>query len=217
MRLALFDLDGTLTREDTYRQYVVRLLLEHPARWPRALGMPVLLAAYVFRILDRGGVKGAILRLLFGGMSRTTIAEFNARFAASVVQKGMFAEALAAFRGHLAAGDHVVVLSASPDLYVTDIGRLLGAHETICTEVRWNGDRLDGRLAGPNRRDHEKARVLATLRAAHPGLPVIAYGNSAPDLMHMALCEEAVFVNPDGKLAAVMPTRWPNMRPVRWR
>ncbi len=217
MRLAVFDLDGTLTREDTYREYVIKLLLEHPARWPRALGMPVLLAAYVLKFLDRGGVKGAILRLLFGGMSRATIAEFNTRFAASVVQTGMFAEALSAFRGHLAAGDYVVVLSASPDLYVTDIGRLLGAHETISTAVRWNGDLLDGRLAGPNRRDHEKARVLATLRAAHPGLPVIAYGNSAPDLVHMALCEESVFVNAGGKLAAIMPARWPNMRPVRWR
>jgi phosphatidylglycerophosphatase C len=217
LRLAVFDLDGTLTREDTYRQYVIRLLLEHPARWPRVVGLPLLLLGYVFGILDRGSVKGAILRLLFSGMSRATIAEFNARFAASVVQNGMFAEALAAFRGHLAAGDHVVVLSASPDLYVTDIGRLLGAHETISTAIRWHGDLLDGRLAGPNRRDHEKARVLATLRAAHPGLPVIAYGNSAPDLVHMALCEESVFVNAGGKLAAIMSTRWPNMRPVRWR
>ena len=28
-----------------------------------------------------------------------------------------------------------------------------------------------------------------------PGLPVIAYGNSTPDLDHMRRCEEAVFVN----------------------
>ncbi len=86
----------------------------------------------------------------------------------------MFAEAVNEFRKHLAAGDHVVVLSASPDLFVPEIARALGANEVICTQIRWTGELLDGRLAGPNRRDHEKARVLEELRARMPGLPVIA-------------------------------------------
>ena len=31
------------------------------------------------------------------------------------------------------------------------IGRELGFNETICTEVRWDGDHLDGTLTTPNR------------------------------------------------------------------
>jgi phosphoserine phosphatase len=84
-----------------------------------------------------------------------------------------------------------------------------------CTEVRWQGDRLDGRLAGPNRRDEEKARVLAALRAANPGLSVIAYGNSPADLIHMRRCEQAVYVNASPQLAAELSGE--GFRCVNWR
>ncbi len=117
----------------------------------------------------------------------------------------MFPEALAALRGHLAAGDHVVLLSASPDLYVHEIGRQLGVHRSICTEVRWEGDRLGRPSRRPQSARQGEARVLTTLRAANPGMPVIAYGNSCPDLDHMRLCEEGVYVNAGSSL----PRGWP--------
>jgi phosphatidylglycerophosphatase C len=217
VRLALFDLDGTLTRGDTYRWFVWQLLADHPSRWARALLLPLPLIAFALGRLDRGGLKGAILRTLFVGMSRQQIAACAHSFAERVVPGRLFPEGLNALRSHLSAGDHVVVLSASPDLYVPEIGRLLGAHETLCTRIRWDGDRLDGRLAGPNHRDHEKTRVLTTLRAAHHGLPVIAYGNSEPDLDHMRHCEEAVFVNAGKALKERLGTELPTLRFVQWQ
>ncbi len=213
-RLALFDMDGTLTRSDTFFPFVLGLLLRHPSRWPRAALLPFPALGYLLRRLDRGALKGAILHCLFAGMPRAVISERARRYATAVVPARMFPEALAAFRAHLAAGDHVVVLSASPDIFVPEIAQAIGAREVICSEVRWRGDLLDGRLAGPNRRDHEKARVLAQLRARLPGLPVIAYGNSAADLIHMFECEQAVFVNPGAALAGKLKAR--GLRVVRW-
>jgi phosphatidylglycerophosphatase C len=183
---------------------------------PGAL-LPFPVIAFALGRLDRGGLKGAILKTLFGGMIRGQMAAAAHRFAAGVVPGRLFPEALDALRTHLAAGDHVVVLSASPDVYVPEIGRLLGAHETICTPIRWNGERLDGRLAGPNHRDREKTRVLAALRAAHPGLSVIAYGNSEPDLDHMCRCEEAVYVNAGKALETRLRAEIPAMRFVQWQ
>lgn len=217
MRLALFDLDGTLTRGDTYQWFVWQLLAAHPARWPRALLLPFPLVAFLLGRLDRGGLKGAILRTLFAGMERERITAAARRFAAGVVPARLFGEAFKSLQAHLGAGDHVVVLSASPDLYVPEIGRLLGAHETLCTPIRWDRERLDGRLAGPNHRDHEKTRVLAQLRAQHPGLSVIAYGNSAADLDHLRHCEEAVFVNAPKALERRLASEFPAMRFVHWR
>jgi phosphatidylglycerophosphatase C len=214
-RLAIFDLDGTLTRQDTFFPFVLGLLLRHPARWPRVALLLIPALGYLFRRLDRGGLKGAILHCLFSGMSRDAVSTRAKQYAADVVPARMFAEAVSAFRAHLASGDHVVLLSASPDLYVPEIGHLLGAHEVICSEVRWSEDRLDGRLSGPNRRDHEKARVLASLRVRMPGLPAIAYGNSKVDLIHMSLCEQAVYVNPEPSLAAQLAQR--GLRCVDWR
>lgn len=214
-RLALFDLDGTITRRDSFQGFVLGLLARHPARLLRLPLLLVPLAGFLLRLIDRGALKGAVLHLLFRGLPRAALAQWAALYAAGTVRARLFPDAVAAVRAHLAAGDHVVLLSASPDLYVPEIGRLLGIGEVHCTEVRWKADRLDGRLAGPNRRDVEKLRVLEGLRAAHPGLPVIAYGNSPADLIHMQQCEEAVYVNPQARLHTVLGMR--GIRAVHWR
>ena len=97
--------------------------------------------------------------------------------------------------GHARAGDHLVLLSASTDLYVPAIAQALGFQEVICTGVRWSGERLRGTLTTPNRRGEEKARCVAALRARHPGIEAVAYGNAASDLEHLMLVERAVLIN----------------------
>jgi phosphatidylglycerophosphatase C len=214
-RLAVFDLDGTLTRADTFGPFVLGLLARHPLR---AWRLPLLLipvVAYLLRLTGRGGLKGSVIHLLFGGMARARVDAWADEYSALVVPRRMFADAVHALRAHLSDGDHVVVLSASPDLYVPRIGAALGAHESICSEVRWNGDRLDGRLAGENRRGQEKLRVLRQLREAHPGLPVTAYGNSDPDLPHLLQADQAVYVNPAATLEQKLSAR--GLRCVQWQ
>jgi hypothetical protein len=108
--------------------------------------------------------------------------------------------ALAAVEAHRAAGGHLILLSASPDLYVPRIGQLLGFERTLCTEVQWRHvaaeeDRLDGALRTPNRRGEEKSRCLAWLRTEYPNLPVVAYGNSQSDIPHLREADRAVLVN----------------------
>jgi phosphoserine phosphatase len=105
-------------------------------------------------------------------------------------------------------------MSASPDLYVPLIAQVLGASECICTAVRWDGNRLDGRLAGRNCRGEEKARMLERLRQQHPGLSVIGYGNSGADLAHLMHCDEAVYVNAQSRIRGRLEQL--GMRCVQW-
>jgi phosphatidylglycerophosphatase C len=183
-------------------------------RWLRVPLLLGPLVGYALRVLDRGALKGAVLRSLFVGLHRHEVQRWAERYATLVVPDRMFAQALAAFRAHLAAGDHVVLLSASPDVFVPAIGAQLSAHEVICTAIRWHNDRLDGRLAGPNRRDHEKARVLSELRRQFPGRAVTAYGNSGADLPHMLKCEAAVYVNASPALAKLLTAQ--GLQCVQW-
>jgi phosphatidylglycerophosphatase C len=206
-RLALFDLDGTLSRADTFGPFVLGLLRRQPARLLRLPLLILPITGFALRLTDRGGLKGAILHLLFAGLAREVVEQWAAEYAAMVVPQRLFPEAVGALRNHVARQDHVVLLSASPDLYVPRIGAALGVSETICTAVRWNGQRLDGRLAGPNRRDQEKLRVLEELKLRHPGLSVIAYGNSGADLPHLFRSDEAVYVNAAPRLARQLAQR----------
>jgi phosphatidylglycerophosphatase C len=197
-RLAVFDLDGTLTRRDSFVEFVWAAL----ARWPgRSWRVPLLLGpllGFALRRLDRGALKGAILHRLFAGISRSEMERLTATFARGVVARSLHSEALGVIARHRAAGDRLVLMSASPDLYVPRIADELGFDEASCSAVRWDGDELDGRLSGPNCRGAEKTRRLRELRAAHAGWPAIAYGNSESDVEHMRLCERSVYVNARG-------------------
>jgi phosphatidylglycerophosphatase C len=213
-RLAVFDLDGTLTRSDTFSQFVVAALRRWPTRvWRLPLALAPLLR-YALARSDRGELKGELLHCLLGGLHRNQVAALAADFATRVVTRGVHAEAPEVLRAHRVAGDVLVLMSASPDLYVATIAALLGFDACRCTAVRWDGEFLDGRLAGPNCRGLEKSKQLGELRRLYPGRAVIAYGNSTPDLDHMRSCENAVYVNATGHERRALEAE--GMAVVRW-
>ena len=193
--LALFDLDGTITRHDTLAPYLGGYLRSHPARLahvPAALGA---LLRFAFLESDRGALKSAWIQAVLGGATRSEVEAWTARFVPRLITAGLHADARTAIAAHRDAGDHLVLLSASPNLYVPAIGRALGFAETLCTGVEWLGDQLSGRLTTANRRGAEKVRCLEALRREHPQLPIVAYGNSASDLAHLVLADRGVLVN----------------------
>jgi phosphatidylglycerophosphatase C len=194
--VALFDLDGTLTWRDTLVQFLAAFLHRHPWRVFRLWRVPLAVASFALGDRDRGRLKSRVIRAVMGGASRSSIEACADSFVASLRPRRRFRPAaLAVLEAHREAGDRLVLLSASPDLYVPRIGRLLGLERSVCTEVRWRGDRLDGALVSANRRGEEKLRCLEELRKQYPGLPVIAYGNSASDLDHMRHADRALLVN----------------------
>ncbi|MFI4869960.1 MAG: HAD-IB family hydrolase [Steroidobacterales bacterium] len=199
--LAVFDLDGTITRRDTLAPFLWGFLWRRPWRLPRLL--LVLPAAARFLIdRDRGAIKGAVIHAALGGARRASIERWAERFVAGLLQRALYAEALGAIATHRARGDRLLLMSASTDLYVPRIARALGFDETICSEVRWRADgRLDGRLATANCRGEEKRRCLAAVIARDAPGRVCAYGDSRADLIHMQLVQEAYLVNVSARLA----------------
>ena len=149
---------------------------------------------------DRGRIKGALISGLLGGLDRAAIAALTARFVAALAPPMLLPSALAAIARHRAAGDRLVLLSASTDLYVPPLGARLGFDEVHCTRVAWDGDRLLGTLAGPNLRGVEKQRVILELKFRHPGSTLAAYANSRSDFDHLRCVEQPTLVN--GSLAA---------------
>jgi HAD superfamily hydrolase (TIGR01490 family) len=213
MRLAIFDLDGTITRHDTLWPFVTGYLAARPLSFFKLVAVLPALLRFAFDH-DRGHLKEALMRAALRGAARADIAAWADRFAAETVKTRVHAEARAAIEQHLAAGDRLVLMSASVDLYVPKIGERLRFHETICTGVRWNGDVLDGALTTANRRDEEKARCLRELAARYPNAAITAYGNSTSDLPHLKLAQDGVYVNAAPRAQAIIEKL--GIRCVRW-
>ena len=199
-QLVFFDLDETITRHDTLLAHAMGLMLRRRP-WRLLLLVTVIppLIQFLAGRTDEGRVKQAFIQATLGGTKRSTLDAWTARFVPKVIAKGTFANALRQIDAHRRRGDYLILMSASTDLYVPAIAQALGFNETICTGVRWNGDRLDGTLTTPNRKGPEKAVCFMQARAQHPGLTTIAYGNSSTDLPHLQLANQGVLVNGSAK------------------
>jgi len=198
--IAVFDLDGTLTRHDTFVPYLLGWAGRHPARLPGLAAVPLYLIGYLLDGRDRGRLKARLLRRFMGGALRAEVDAWTRDFVAATLRTRLCARARACIDAHRSRGDRLVLLSASVDLYVPAIGTALGFDEVICTGVTWQGDRLAGELATANRRGAEKARVVTDLRQRHPAARFSAYGNADSDFPHLELVDRPCLVNASASL-----------------
>jgi HAD superfamily hydrolase (TIGR01490 family) len=192
--IAVFDLDGTVTRRDTLLPYLRGWLSRHPRRgWRRA----TLAALWRFATgdRDRGRLKSELITRFMSGATQAEVAEWSCEFVDGLDGDSLQPGALEAIERHRRAGDRLVLLSASVDLYVPQVGTRFGFDETICTGIAWRDGRLDGALTTPNRRAGEKLRCIEALRTRFPGAAIAAYGNSGSDLLHLRAVERPTLVN----------------------
>jgi phosphatidylglycerophosphatase C len=200
MRLVVFDLDGTITYRDTLLPYVSGYLARaRRSRLRMARVLPAL-AAFAIGAADHGAVKSAFIRGTLGGATREQLAAWTDEFVPWVLQHGCSPGALGAISAHRDAGDHLVLMSASTDLYVPQIAQALGFDKVICTGVVFeDSGALNGALSTVNRRGDEKVRCFQALRRQHPDLKTVAYGNTGSDLAHLALADLPRLVNASGR------------------
>jgi phosphatidylglycerophosphatase C len=195
-RVAVFDLDGTLSWRDTLLPYLRGYLRRNPARALGLAKMPWALASFAADGRDRGLLKQRLIQAVMHGETRARIDAWTLQYVADLPGRRAFrAAALARLEEHRRTGDVLVLLSASPDLYVPSIGRSLGFSATLCTELKWQGATLDGQLVTANRRGEEKRRCIENLREQYPGAEFSAYGNSSADIPHLLDVEHGWLVN----------------------
>jgi phosphatidylglycerophosphatase C len=215
MALVVFDLDGTITRHDTLLPYLIGFVRRNPSRWPHILLWVPALLRFATGLSDRGALKAALMRAALGACTRAKLDAWTDHYVSALLANGVFAAALDVIARHQSKRDFLVLMSASPDLYVPEIARRLGFAEVICTGVRWQGERFDGALTTPNRRGTEKAICFAALRQRYPDMTTTAYANSASDIDHLQLADEAWLVNPSRGLAQIAERK--HFHVVVWR
>jgi phosphatidylglycerophosphatase C len=192
--LAAFDLDGTLTHRDTLLPFLRQAVGR--GRTYRALlasSLPLARAA-AFGGTHRDTAKAAVLRGVLAGAPLDGLTEAAEAFADHVVTHRVRPEVRAQVDWHRRKGHELVLVSASPELYVTPIGRRLGFDTVLATRLEVDADgRLTGRLLGANCRGPEKVMRLREWRGEGVSIDY-AYGDSAGDREMLDLAVTAVRV-----------------------
>lgn len=201
--LAVFDLDGTLVRGDSFLPFVVGYARSRRRVRP-LLTLPVWVGLYAAKLLPDRRAKQRVLVSFFRGEPRAAVAGYAAGFCERWVRPRLHAPVFEKLNWHLSAGHRVVLLSASPDVYVEAVGRALGIDEVICTRVRGTPECWDGILDGPNCKGEQKlVRLRGHLAADRWAGESYAYGDSESDLPVLRWATHGFLVGRRGEMNRV--------------
>jgi phosphatidylglycerophosphatase C len=182
--VAAFDFDGTLTDGGSVLEFLMCLRGRRAA-----LGAAVAVAPRLAHGALVGGAtadeaKQRLFVRTLAGLPLTRVQEVSERFARHHLGRHLRREVQQRFDWHRRRGDRVVIVSASPEVYVRVAGELLGADGVVATRLAVDQDALTGHYQGANCRGEEKLRRLREWigdSEPDPGR-LWAYGNSRGDL-----------------------------------
>ena len=153
-RITIFDLDGTLTHDDTFLSFschalgTLRVMIGILKTFPHLL-------LWKMGYISGSQAKQKLYSVLYKGLLKDEIfnksKDFRPKFRIKVLE---------ALNKHKQTEDSVYIISASLDLWVKQIANDLGV-KYICTEVSIDNEgRLNGLFSSPNCHGEEKVRRL---------------------------------------------------------
>ncbi len=162
------------------------------------------------------------LKVLCTGWPVEQVNQIVAETLDELISPLVYAEAVALFDEHQAAGREVVIVSSSGEEVVAPIGRMLGVDRVVATRMTVEDGRYTGEIAFYAYAEG-KADAMRAL-AAQNGWDLAdcyAYSDSITDLPMLAAVGHPTAVNPDRALRkAAEQNGWPMStfrRPVRMR
>ncbi len=209
MRLALFDLDHTLIPLDSdhaWGEFTVELGWRDAQAFAQA--NDGFYADYQAGTLD----IDEYVRFATGALRERGQAEAlraHERFMQQVIRPAMTERAAALVRDHQAAGDQVVIVTATNEFVTRPIARAFGVDELIAIELQADerGEPTGAIRGVPSFREGKVARVEQWLAARGLDWSGVRhstfYSDSMNDLPLLEKVHEPVATNPDARLRAL--------------
>ena len=200
-RVTVFDFDGTIIYGDSIVDMLRKGLKQGKVS-------PFLfIKAVIAGALYHAGLYDAIAskRCAHSFLARMDAQErerFLRNFAQSLVNRAR-PEAIKQLQAHKAAGEHVILCSASGDCYMQYVAPLLHVDALLCTPCDESGI-----PCGNNCRGKEKVHRVQEYLQEHglEGAVLVAgYGDTAGDAPILSQCKTPVLVRPRKKLKKLMP------------
>jgi len=212
MSLAIFDLDNTLLAGDSDHAWG-EFLVEHgfvDGVWYKAQN-DRFYADYCAGQLD----AIAYNEFVFSVLTRhdaATLAGWQARFMAEKVSTMILPKGRGLIERHRAAGDRLLIITATNSFITRPIAQALGVDELLATEPEQRDGRYTGKVAGtPCYKEGKITRLQDWLaRTGESAEGACFYSDSRNDIPLLDYVSKPVAVDPDAVLRAHAEARgWP--------
>lgn len=219
--VAAFDFDGTLTDGGSVFPFLVSARGLVPVLRALLALSPALARAAIVGGSAADDTKEKLFTRLLAGMPIEELNRRAAAFAQRHLRRHLREDMRRRLEWHRSQGHYTVIVSASPECYVSPAGSQLGVDGVVATRLAvGGGGLLTGGYEGKNCRGSEKySRLVGHLRAVGPPpgpsseQPVLwAYGNSRGDLRLLEAADHGVDVGRLGRIGRLR--RFPRLSEV---
>jgi HAD superfamily hydrolase (TIGR01490 family) len=176
--VAVFDFDGTITCADSLLPFCRQLAGSLPAFAVGLLVCSPILFLFALGVVSNHRAKEVVLRHFLRGRTAADLESTVAEFVSKRLGMLLNGSALERIAWHQANGHQVILLSASPELYLGPWARQHGIFTVLGTQL----DLFAGRILGRNCHGEEKiVRLEAFLGPLHQ-YDLHVYADSPSDL-----------------------------------
>ncbi|QLC23019.1 HAD-IB family hydrolase [Parasphingopyxis sp. CP4] len=213
-KIALYDLDKTITKRPTYLPFLLHAAWRYDRR--RLIFLPgfgILFALYLVRALDRGGLKERMQDMLLGSpVDAEKMAAITESFAEATLANNLHPQALDRIAREKATGYRLVLATASYSFYAGPLAQRLGFDDVIGTEVERDEDgNILAKIDGENCYGDAKLRRVQVWAEAQglakDDIEIRFYSDSPTDLPVFDWSDEPLPTNPTSKLRKIADKR----------
>jgi len=189
--LALFDLDGTLTDRDTFRDILrfsfgtFRLFAGLMLTFPWTF-------FYIVGLCSAKTAKEKVFQQFFGGMPEARFVNLMEQYSLERLPSRLRPGALEKVRWHREEGHTIFIVSASIRHWIEPWATAEGIG-VIATEIEITDGMVSGRFTTPNCRGEEKiTRILEVIQLSDYA-QIYAYGDTSHDQPMLTLATDPVY------------------------
>jgi phosphatidylglycerophosphatase C len=191
MDLALFDFDGTITTTDTWTPFMHRAVRPARVAAGRVLLGPIVIG-YKLGLISASRGRQVAVRVGFQGEDAARMRRLGAEYASTILPAQVRQPALDRMTWHRSRGDHVVIVSASLDCYLSPWCAGHGV-DCICTTLEERNGRLTGKCAGGDCAGAGKVRRIRERLDLGRYETIYAYGDTAEDREMLELAQRKYY------------------------
>lgn len=192
-KLVLFDFDGTLTKRDTLLLFLrfaggVRFYLLLPI-------FALLVLMYKLKLISAKKSKEAIFSCMFKGYEKDRLSKLGQEFIDKLLmhkEKYFRENALETVISSKETGARVIIVSASPDVWIEPFAKSLGV-EYLSTRFAYVDDKFAGCFFGENCTKAEKVSRIKEYINDLSSYHIEAYGDTKGDIAMLKLADKSYY------------------------